>query len=87
LDLLVSETPDFVGTIGFQTIRENLKVVFIKPTENFLAQYGLSIKSEPEEKGQGAIVLTPSVKPNYIAMAKSCGLEKQTVQISLSNIF
>ncbi len=40
-----------------------------------------------ELEAQQNVVMGPTVKPNYAAMAKSANIEKQVLQSSLSNFF
>ena len=64
-----------------------MKIVYIKLSDPFLSQFGLYLKQDGDEKQQAAITTGPSVKPNYASMAKGSGVEKQTLQTSVTNIF
>lgn len=76
------------GTIGFQAIRENVKIVYIKLTEHFLSHHGLVYKDTQQEIDSSYnLIMGPTVKPNFAAMAKTAGVEKQLIQSSLSNFF
>jgi hypothetical protein len=65
------------GTIGYQPIRENKRIAYIKLDPGFLAQHKLSYHASMEEvESQCNVVVSPSTRPEYPVMAKSAGLEK-----------
>jgi len=69
-------------------VRDNVKVVYIKLSDGFLAQNSLQYKSgQAELEAQQNIVMGPTVKPNFAAMSKAANLDKQIVQSSLNNFF
>jgi len=69
-------------------VRENTKVVYIKLSDHFLANNNLGYKQgQAELEVQSNVVMGPTVKPNYSAMSKSAGIEKQVLQNSLNNFF
>ena len=79
--------PQF-GTIGFQPMRENKKIVYIKLSEEFLQRYGLEYsQSMAEFEAQTTIVLSPPIKANFQSMAKSASTEKGAFYSTLMNIF
>lgn len=79
--------PNF-GIIGFQPLRENKKIVYIKLSEPFLDANGLEYSpSMAEFESQTTIVLGPPIKLQYPTMAKNVNLEKQAFEVPLNNIF
>ena len=56
-------------------------------SEHFMNQYGLMWNEAVEETKTKDKSSKPSVKPNYNAMAKISDKDKQTVQVSLNNMF
>jgi hypothetical protein len=65
-----------------------VKVVYIKLSDTFLANNGLQYKQGQQEIEQSqSVVMGPTVKPNFAAMAKSANLDKQILQNSLNNFF
>lgn len=76
------------GTIGFSAVRDNVKVVYIKLSDGFLAQNNLQYKQgQLEMEAQQGIVMGPTVKPNFAAMAKAASKDKDSIQNSLNNLF
>jgi dynein heavy chain len=59
------------GAIGFQPIRENLKIAYLKLNDDFLASYGLAYRPEMEEFEQSAnlVLEKPVIKPQFPKMA------------------
>jgi hypothetical protein len=54
-----------------------MKIVYIKLSDNFLAQHGLVFKQAQQEiESSFNLVMGPTVKPNYSAMAKTAGIDK-----------
>ena len=65
-----------------------MKVVYIKLSDGFLAQNNLQYKQgQLELEAQQGIVMGPTVKPNFAAMAKAASKEKDVIQSSLNNLF
>ena len=63
-------------------------MVYIKLSDTFLANNGLPYKQGQQEIEQSqSVVMGPTVKPNFAAMAKSANLDKQILQNSLNNFF
>jgi hypothetical protein len=55
-----------------------MKVVYIKLSDHFLANNNLGYKQGQQElEAQQNVVMGPTVKPNYSAMSKSAGVDKQ----------
>ena len=71
--------------MGFLTVRDNVKIMNVKLGDGYVHQYGLTMK-DTEDKA-AATSGAPLIKPNYPTLAKSSGVEKQTVQTALSNIY
>jgi len=68
------------GTIGFSAVCDNVKVVYIKLSDGFLAQNNLKYKQGQHElEAQQDIVMGPTVKPNFAAMAKAASKEKELI--------
>ena len=52
-------------------MRENVKVVYIKLSDHFLANNNLGYKQGQQEmETQQNVVMGPTVKPNFAAMSK-----------------
>ena len=65
-----------------------MKVVYIKLSDGFLAQNNLQYKQgQLEMEAQQGIVMGPTVKPNFVAMAKAASKDKDSIQNSLNNLF
>lgn len=78
----------YIGTIGYSAVRENVKVIYLKLTDHFLANNNLAYKQgQAEIELQQNVVMNPTVKPNYTAMAKSASIDKVVLQNSLNNFF
>ncbi len=55
-----------------------MKVVYIKLSDTFLAHNNLQYKQGQQElEAQQNIVMGPTVKPNFAAMAKTVNMDKQ----------
>lgn len=66
---------------------KNNKIIHIELAESFMTQYGLMWNENMEDGKTRDLASRPSVKPNYNAMAKISDKDKQTVQVSLNNMF
>lgn len=54
-----------------------MKVVYVKLSDHFMSNHGLAYKQGYLElESQQALVMGPTVKPNYAAMSKNAGLDK-----------
>ena len=80
--------PQF-GTIGYQQIKDNIRILYVRLSENFLGNFQLDYKPEMAEFESEAqnIFLEPLTKPNYAAMAKSANLDKTVFTTVITNIF
>jgi hypothetical protein len=77
-----------LGTIGLSAFRDNVKVVYNKLSDGFHAQNNLQYKQgQVEMEAQQGIVMGPTVKPNFVAMAKAASKDKDSVHNSLNNLF
>jgi hypothetical protein len=57
-------------------------------SDGFLAQNNLQYKQgQLEMEAQQGLVMGPTVKPNFTAMAKAASKEKDVIQNSLNNFF
>lgn len=75
------------GTVGFQQLRENKKIVYIKLSEAFLDMNGLEYNPNMAEFEQNSpIVLVPLIKPAFHDMAKTANMEKGVFYSTLLNI-
>ena len=74
-----------LGSIGFQT--KNSKVITIDLSDSFMNQYGLVWNDAVEETKTKSTSSKPSAKPSYNDIAKLSEKDKQTVQVSLNNMF
>jgi hypothetical protein len=59
----------------------------IKLSDTFMNQYGLVWNEESNENLEESKMSKPSVRPNYSAVSKISEVDKQTVQVSLNNLF
>ena len=76
-----------LGFIGYQQVRDNQKLIFIRLGEQFLQNHGLQYNPQYAElEANVNPVMSPLVKPNYAQMAKAANVEKQIFQNSLNNI-
>jgi hypothetical protein len=78
-----------LGVIGYQQVRENIRILYIKLSENFLASHNIAYKPEMAEFEREAnnVVTETLTKPNFAAIGKSAQLDKSVVQTVLGNIF
>ena len=76
------------GVVGFQPLRENKKIVYIKLSDIFLDMHQLEYSpSMAEFEKQTTVVLAPLIKPNFNIMAKNANIEKGAFFATLTNIF
>jgi len=77
------------GIIGFQQIRENVRILYVRLSDNFMAQNQIGYKPEMAEYENEAknVVMEPLTKPNFANMAKISQLDKSVFQTVLQNIF
>lgn len=77
------------GIIGYQQVRENVRILYIKLSENFLANHHLAYKPEMAEFEREAnnVVTEPLTKPNFAAMSKTAQVDKAVFQSVLTNLF
>ena len=81
------KVPGF-GTIGFQPLRENKKVVYIKLFDEFLARHNLEYSpSMADFEAQTTIVLTPILPINMKTLASTASMEKGAFNSTILNIF
>jgi len=61
------------GTIGYQQIRDNVRILYVKLSETFQGQHYLVYKPEMAdlEKEAKNLVMEPLTKPNFATMAKT----------------
>ena len=79
--------PNF-GTIGFQPLRENKKIVYIRLSDAFLDMNGLEYNPQMAEFEQNTtVILAPTIQPIYAEMAKAANMEKGSFQGTLLSIF
>jgi len=77
-----------LGTLGQHIQNEKHKFYYIILGENFKKHYGLTSKTEVDtEVKVSPPAGMPSIRLNNQAVAKECELEKQTVNLALSNMF
>lgn len=73
------------GIIGYMQLRENMRIPFVRLSENFLAGHGLQYK--PEHADFRGAVFEIKQLPQYATMAKSAEVDKGTFETVLTNIF
>ena len=73
------------GIIGYEELRDNMRIPFIKLSENFLGSHGLEYK--PEMADFRRVKTDIKTQPAYASIAKSVDVEKGTFQTVLGNIF
>jgi hypothetical protein len=80
--------PQF-GIIGFQQVRENSRILYVRLSDYFMGNFKLAYKPEMAEFENEVqnIVLEPLTKPNFMAMAKSSQMDKTVFTTVLTNIF
>ena len=77
-----------LGVLGQHVQDEKLKFYYISLVESFKARYGLTFKMEIEADIKiGATAGLPSIRLSHQTIAKDCELDKQTVNLCLSNVF
>jgi hypothetical protein len=76
--------PQF-GIVGYQQLRDNLRIPFARLSDNFLQAHGLAYK--PETVDFRGVVFEIKTQPAYATMAKSVEVEKGAFQTVLTNIF
>ena len=63
--------PEF-GTIGFSTIRDTIKTIYIKLGDLYLDKYGLEYTEKMADLEQrSTIVMLPLIKPSYDIIASN----------------
>lgn len=77
------------GVIGYQQVRDNVRILYVKLNDNFLQSFHLSYKAEMAEFESEAknLIMEPLQKPNFASMSKQAQLDKQVFQNVLGNIF
>ena len=80
--------PQF-GLIGYQALRDNLRIPYVKLSETFLGSHNLSYKPEMAEFESQAdnVVTEPMTKPNFLAMSKAAQVDNKLFQTVLMNTF
>jgi hypothetical protein len=74
--------------VGFQPLRENRKIVYIKLDQMFLDMHQLEYAQNMAEfEAQTTLVLGPPQKANFNTMAKNANIEKGAFFGTLTNIF
>lgn len=63
--------PEF-GIIGYQQLRENMRILYVRLSENFLNNFSLQYKPEMADFERDAknVSFEPLQKPNFTNMAK-----------------
>jgi len=61
------------GVIGYQQVRENIRILYAKLSDNFLGTHHLAYKPEMAdfESAANNVVTEPLTKPNFAAMSKT----------------
>jgi len=77
------------GTVGYQQIKENMRILYVRLTDNFLVNFSLQYKPEMAEfeRENKNISMEPLQKPNFANMSKTAQLDVSTFQNTLGNIF
>jgi hypothetical protein len=80
--------PEF-ATIGYQQLRENMRILYVRLSDNFLNNFSLQYKPEMAdfERENKNVSMEPHQKPNYSAMSKGAQLDMSTFKSTLNNIF
>jgi len=67
---IVTHVANF-GAIGFQPLRENVRIAYLKLSDNFLNEFGLMYRPEMDEFEQNVtlVLKQPVIKPQYPKMA------------------
>lgn len=64
------------GHIGYQQVRDNMRILYVKLSDHFLLTHKLQYK--PEMADFGGVQLTPVTRPNFTTMAKNISVDKGT---------
>jgi len=72
------------GLVGYQQLRENMRILYVKLSDNFLNHHQLSYQQDLDFAG---VQTEPLTKPNFAQMSKMAQVEKATFQQVLLNIF
>jgi hypothetical protein len=66
------------GIIGYQQIRDNMRILYVKLSETFLSQHDLVYKPEMAEFEREArnLIMEPLTKPNFATMSKQAQIDK-----------
>jgi len=77
------------GDIGFQPIRENHRIPYVKLNDRFLSEFGLAYRAEMEEFESSITVelKEPKTKPMYPKMAQMAQMERNVFHESIMGIF
>jgi hypothetical protein len=69
--------PQF-GIVGFQQVRESIRILYVRLSDHFMSNFQLSYKPEMAEFEREAknVVMEPVIKPNFSNMAKLAQLDK-----------
>ncbi len=77
-----------LGVLGQHVQDEKLKFYYINLIESFKSRYGLTFKMDIEADIKIASTAgLPSIRLSHQTIAKDCELDKQTVNLCLSNVF
>jgi hypothetical protein len=78
--------PNF-GTIGFLESKKKAKQIYIQLNNNFCKLHKLRYHQQQEnDELKLKIVNSPSARPEYPEIAKSCGIEKHSFHATLLNL-
>ena len=78
------------GTIGYQKIRENVRILYVRLSDNYMNNHGLQYKPEMlefERDGKNEVTMEPLTKPNFAKMSQNAQIDKMQFQTVLGNIF
>jgi hypothetical protein len=66
------------GIVGFQQVRESIRILYVRLSDHFMGDFQLSYKPEMAEFEREAknVVMEPIIKPNFSNMAKLAQLDK-----------
>ena len=80
---------DGFGIIGYEQVRDNVRILYVKLQESFLNRFNLSYKPEmiELEMESKSVFVEPLTKPNFAQMAKNSNVDKGVFQTVLNNIF
>ena len=70
------------GIVGYQQVRDNMRILYVHLSNNFLSNFQLEYRPEMLETERQAknIALQPLQKPNFSNMAKLAQLDKTVFQ-------